>query len=495
MPAWVEPAAPIAPWRAAARSTPPESGVITLPDVTFEPVGPDWFVISSETGGWAILSDQERANYTALTRQTLSAPAGCLVTSLWQRGLIAVDGRTALTGADWIAAVEETREHYGLVVVLNAGCNLACTYCYLGHGAPSRSNDIDRPLAEAAIRGALARPEPVVIIDFGEFAAAQSLFIELAVYAEKQAKLAGKRLRIAVQTNATTLNDQIIDFLADRDAILGVSVDGPTEIHNQARPFRGGRGSHGSVDSALARCRARGLAYHLIVTVGAHNVRYTDDVLNEIARLNPKTFLCKPILAHGEARTGWALIGATETQIAGFLGRSIERAASSDLSMLDQSATKFLARLLGDRSGWRESCTSRSCSSGRNLHVLSARGELHACPRFVEPGHGQPVKPQTVDLLLAEGRPLLDEGLREAPASCASCPWLRSCGGGCTLSGQANDLGLVPLPDEHCPSYMAQHAAIVKHLIPALLTGQVPLDGPLAGARIRVQDPESAYTT
>jgi hypothetical protein len=88
-----------------------------------------------------------------------------------------------------------------------------------------------------------------------------------------------------------------------------------------------------------------------------------------------------------------------------------------------------------------------------------------------------------VELVLKRKIDLIDDALHHAPETCAVCPWRRSCGGGCTLSG---DPTTTPLPDAHCPSYIAQHEAIVDYLLPALISGALPLDGPLAGARIHV---------
>ncbi|GAA1904262.1 radical SAM additional 4Fe4S-binding SPASM domain-containing protein [Williamsia serinedens] len=492
MPVWIDPAHPLSPWRAAVVTDLPTSGAVSAAHLHWRAVDDFWFAISDRTGGWVMATNDERHGIcSALDRDVSDVERASLVRDFWRRGLVEVDGRNVVEGADWSAAIDETRSYYGLVLILNSGCNLACTYCYLGHSAPDRRNDIDLNIAQTTILAALDRPETQVILDFGEVAAATALFYELATFAERSAATLGKKLRIAIQTNATTLNDRLVDFLVERDAILGVSLDGPHDIHDKARPTRSGRGSHRTAVEALKRCRAAGLDFHLIVTVGAHNVGSASRVLDEIASMAPKTFLCKPILAHGEASTSWDDVGANSDDIAAFLANSVRRAAHDGLEMLDQSATKFLSRMIGESSGWRESCTSRDCGSGRNMHVLSARGELHACPRFVEPGKGRLATPKTVELVLQRKIDLVGDELHRQPETCKGCPWLRSCGGGCTLSG---DPDFTPLPDPHCASYMAQHEALVDHILPELISGRLPIDGPLAGGRIRVSSEDVAPT-
>ena len=238
MPAWIESANPLLPWRAAQFASLPTPDLIAPAALSWREVAGDWMAISATTGGWAMLSSDERADLESFYGQRSDAVGSTLLVDGWRRGIIEIGNSTVVSDVDWAAAIDTSREHYGLVIVLNAGCNLACTYCYLGHGAPARSNDLNRDLAKAAILAALGRPEELVIIDFGEFAAASSLFYELATFAVEQGRTLGKKLRIAVQTNGTTLNDRMIDFLADRDAILGISIDGPSRMHDLARPLR-----------------------------------------------------------------------------------------------------------------------------------------------------------------------------------------------------------------------------------------------------------------
>ncbi|MET7424301.1 radical SAM protein [Dactylosporangium sp. NPDC005555] len=485
MPAWIEPARRLPPWAAADTRQPPQRGVLGADGVRWRAAGTDWVGVEHTTGGWAMLSTAERSRLEAADGSVVDlSGADHWAVPLWRRGLVSLDGETALGGVDWDACVEQTREHYGLILVLNSGCNLACTYCYLGHASPGGQNDADPGLVTAALDAAMRRPEATILVDFGEIAAAPRLFRTALAYARRRADEAGKHLRVAVQTNATTLGDDLLDLLVGNDVLIGVSLDGPEALHDRARTLRSGRGTHAKVTGSLARCRDRGLPFHLIVTVGAHNVAAPDEVLDEIARQAPASFLCKPVLAHGEADAGWREVGASPDAIAHFLRRTVERAAGSGLGMLDQSAGKFLARMLGDPYGWRDGCTSRHCGSGRSLHVLSARGEVHACPRFVTPGQGARVDGRTVGLQILKRAGTLDHALHTAPETCGGCPWLRSCGGGCTLSGQHGDSGVVPLPDEHCASYTAQHEEIVAKLLPALVSGRIPLDGPLTGAKV-----------
>ncbi|MGC4989809.1 radical SAM protein [Nocardia salmonicida] len=409
-----------------------------------------------------------------------------MVAALWRRGLAKVGGVGVFDGVDFGAAVEATRQHYTLVLLLNAGCNLACTYCYLGHRLPSKDAAMAQATALAAIEVALTQPWPEVMFDFGEVAVSWQAFDELATVATARARAVGKRARIAVQTNATTIDGRVADRLAELDAVVGISLDGTKPMHDAARTFRAGTGSYDKVMYALGLLRERGVAVHLIATINRHNVAFPVAVVNELTGHEPTSFLLKPVLAEGEAGQAWDAEGVSPSEYAIFVRESVRHAAAGGTHLLDQSATKFLNRFLGDRNGWRDSCTSRYCGSGRSLHVIDPKGQVHACPRFVD----ETPEPVMLELVGFGGRraPVLDnllvDDLRRPPRDCAGCAWLSSCGGGCTLIGQRDGQLAVPRPDPHCSAYDITHRELLRGFIPAFLDGGHHESTAFNGARV-----------
>ena len=209
-------------------------------------------------------------------------------------------------------------------------------------------------------------------------------FEYIAHEAIARAEAKGKRLRIAIQTNGTAIDATMADLLASLDAVVGLSLDGPPDIHDAARTFRSGAGSYERVVRApwSTEGTRRGSPAH--ATIGCHNVARPVDVLDELASHDIQSFLLKPVLSEGEARQAWEDKGVTAAEHSQFMVAAVRYAAVRGLQYLDQSATKFLDRLIGDRNGWRDSCTSRYCGSGRSLHVVDPTGHTHACPRFVD---------------------------------------------------------------------------------------------------------------
>jgi len=490
---WISPRDPLPTWGRWSAETPPRSGAVTLDQVRWRDCGGGSLAISSRTGGWAILEQDEAAALRQVRRFEDAGRWAPVVTAAWRRGLVSIAGVSVFSADENAAAIEATRDYYSLVLLLNSGCNLVCSYCYLGHATPSPHRAMPLELARAAILGALEQPWPTILVDFGEIAVAGAAFRQLLPWAQRAAADRGKALRAAVQTNGTVLDEELADFLCGNEVTVGISLDGPRSLHDGARRFRSGAGSYGRVLAAIRRLTVRGVSVHLIATISRHNVASCRDVVCELAAHGPSSTLLKPVLPEGEAAAAWDAQAISEDEYAAFMAEAVRLADELGPDTLDQSAGKFLLRLLGDRSGWRDSCTSRACGSGRSLHVIGADGGVHACPRFVSGGprlaaDGRQLLPLTVGKPASAARvsalpDLLPPVLRAAPESCAGCSWLGSCGGGCTLVGQRGG-ELTPMPDPHCAAYMAIHEALFAGLVPSFLAGRHATSTAFNGARV-----------
>jgi radical SAM protein with 4Fe4S-binding SPASM domain len=475
---WIAPRDPLSTWRRWWARDVPAVGVIRPDVLRWHDTAGAVLAISSRTGGWAIFDPDERAALTGTSRVEDSGRWRPVVEAAWRRGLITIDDRSVYDPDEQRAAVEATRDCYTLVLLLNSGCNLVCSYCYLGHAAPTPHHAMAAAVARTAITGALEQPWPTILVDFGEIAVAGAVLRELLPWARAAAEARGKTLRASIQTNGTTIDESLADFLADHDVAVGISLDGPREVHDAARVFRSGAGSYDRAVAAIRRCAERRISVHLIATISRHNIGRPAEVVTELARHSPNSTLLKPVLPEGEAGAAWESHAISETQYADFMDSAIRYADQADADTLDQSARKFLLRLLGDRSGWRDSCTSRACGSGRSMHVVGADGGVHACPRFVA-GDSAVAPGSRRQLMLTAVRPtgagplpdLLPAGLRAAPSSCAGCSWLGSCGGGCTLISQRGCLE-VPMPDPHCVAYQSIHETLFATVIPSFFAGR-----------------------
>ncbi len=90
-----------------------------------------------------------------------------------------------------------------------------------------------------------ASTEPVISFSWhgGEPLLAGLDFYRKAVALQKKWKPAGRTIINGIQTNGTLLDESWVKFLAEENFRLGISMDGPEDLHNQFRKTRDGKGS------------------------------------------------------------------------------------------------------------------------------------------------------------------------------------------------------------------------------------------------------------
>jgi len=78
---------------------------------------------------------------------------------------------------------------------------------------------------------------------------------------------AGLRLKHCFQTNGLLLNEDWADFFADIGAKIGLSIDGPADLHDANRRTRSGHGTHERAMRAVALLQDHGLPFHVITVL------------------------------------------------------------------------------------------------------------------------------------------------------------------------------------------------------------------------------------
>ena len=68
-------------------------------------------------------------------------------------------------------------------------------------------------------------------------------FFERSVELAEQLKLPHQRIAYTIQTNGTLLDDEWGEFLAEHGFLVGLSIDGPREMHDTFGSTREARGA------------------------------------------------------------------------------------------------------------------------------------------------------------------------------------------------------------------------------------------------------------
>jgi uncharacterized protein len=141
-----------------------------------------------------------------------------------------------------------------LVLNVTNQCNLSCGYCYeYGEDRiPGAATEGPRFMSEATARAAV----DFMLKESGESRVAHLTFfggetlLNLPVlkasiaYARTRAAELGKDVDFSMTTNATLLRSDVIQYLADNDVGVTISIDGPKDVQDGFRVFKGGAGSY-----------------------------------------------------------------------------------------------------------------------------------------------------------------------------------------------------------------------------------------------------------
>lgn len=161
-----------------------------------------------------------------------------------------------------------------LIKPVGSKCNLLCNYCYyldkeLQYDAPAKVMS-DELLEEYICQYITANQVPVVTFCWhgGEpLMAGLDFYSKAVALQEKYAN--GKRIDNTLQTNATLLTDDYATFFAENNFLLGISIDGPKEIHDVNRLTRGGEPTFDSVLAGIEKLKRAGVEFNTLSAVGA----------------------------------------------------------------------------------------------------------------------------------------------------------------------------------------------------------------------------------
>jgi uncharacterized protein len=162
-----------------------------------------------------------------------------------------------------------------LILQSTAFCNLDCSYCYLPHrdvrGAmkPATAARAMQRLREDRLLG----PELTVVWHAGEPLTVGIPFYRQACALIRAETPASTHVTHSFQTNATLIDDAWCDFFKGENASMGVSVDGPADLHDLHRKTRKGRGSFAAAMKGIERLRARGIPFRAIAVVTADTLQ------------------------------------------------------------------------------------------------------------------------------------------------------------------------------------------------------------------------------
>ena len=191
-------------------------------------------------------------------------------------------------------------------------CNLACDYCYylekskLYPQAPQQI--MSDELLERFVREYIeAQTMPSVLFTWhgGETLMRPLSFYRKAL--ELQRKYAGGRtIENCIQTNGTLLTDEWCRFFRENHWLVGISIDGPQEFHDEYRRNRQGRPSFVKVMQGIRLLQKHGVEWNAMAVVNDFNADYPREFYHFFKQIGCRYLQFAPIveriLPHADGR-------------------------------------------------------------------------------------------------------------------------------------------------------------------------------------------------
>lgn len=352
------------------------------------------------------------------------------------------------------------RSFHVMVKPTGAVCNLDCTYCYylskdnLYPGSAFRMPD---EVLEAYVRQLLeAHETPEVQIAFqgGEPTLMGLAFFEQAVAMADRLRKPWQKVSYSLQTNGTRIDEAWCAFFKQHGFLIGLSIDGPKDVHDTYRLNKGGKGTFDRVVEAWRLMQDKGVEVNVLCTVHAANQDRGLEVYRFFRdELKARFIQFIPIIERTTAEQkaladqGWHAKPGGERPLYEQLGELVtDRSVSPHsygaflCSIFDEWVTQDVGEVfvqifdvtLGSTLGLHSLCVfAPTC--GQAL-ALEHNGDLYACDHFVEPAFrlGNILEHKMADLVeLPQQRRFGQDKKTTLPRQCLHCDVLYACNGGC----------------------------------------------------------------
>lgn len=281
-------------------------------------------------------------------------------------------------------------------------CNLDCKYCfYLEKERLYPDSDWKMPddVLESYIRQYIQAQSTETISFAWQGGEPTLLGVDyFRKVVEFQNKHAGsKRIQNAFQTNGVLLDDRWGEFLAQNRFLVGISIDGPRELHDRYRVDKGGQPTFDRVMRGLGFLKKHGAEFNTLTVIHRQNARQPLDVYRFLKEAGSGFIQFIPVVervAQASGADGLFLIGPAQKASARVSGWSVEPIEYGKFlcSIFDEWARNDVGRtyvqifdvalemwlgLAASLCVFRETC-------GGAL-ALEHNGDLYSCDHFVYP--------------------------------------------------------------------------------------------------------------
>jgi uncharacterized protein len=317
-------------------------------------------------------------------------------------------------------------------------CNLNCSYCYYLdkqqlYPAGERFRMSDDLLELYISQHIAACPDPIIRFSWhgGEPTILGLDYFRRIVELQRKHTPAGRQVANAIQTNGTILNEQWCRFLADNSFAVGLSLDGPRQIHDRHRLTPDRRPTFNRTMHGLKLLQQHGVAYDILCVVNSRSVRHPLELYDFFKDFAVPYITFLPLVQHDPAAERRVSARSIPADHWGqFLCAIFDRWLAADIGTIKIQIFEEAARTAFDQE--HSLCIFRPVCG--DIPVIEHNGDFFCCDHYVDGDHllGNIHNTPLIDLLESPAqRKFGQDKLETLPQYCLQCEVRGMCNGGC----------------------------------------------------------------
>ena len=324
-----------------------------------------------------------------------------------------------------------------LIKPASSSCNMRCTYCFYADVAEQREipnyGIMSEETAEVIIQRAFESAKHQVTFAFqgGEPTLAGLDFFRNWVQLTNQYNTKKLPISFAMQTNGIVIDQEWARFFRQNRFLVGISLDGPKEIHDHYRILADGKGSYKRVMQAITWLKREQVDFNILSVVNQTVAKHPTKVYNFFKKQGFQYLQFIPCLDDLGQAQGTNPLSVTSERYGQFLVQLFE------LWYRDWKAGEPVSIRMFDNilqillTGQPESCDMNGhCTVNA---VVEADGSVYPCDFYVtDPWKLGNLYESSLEELtkVPQAAAFVQESLHTDP-TCETCPHYRVCRGGC----------------------------------------------------------------
>ena len=328
-------------------------------------------------------------------------------------------------------------------------CNLRCKYCYYLEKSKLYEDNKNHVITDALLEKFIkeyieAQTTPQVLFTWhgGETLMRPISFYRRALELQRY-YARGRQIDNSIQTNGILLNDEWCRFFKENNFLVGVSIDGPQEFHDEYRRTATGKPSFRQVMKGIDLLNKYGVEWNALAVVNDFNADYPLDFYHFFKDIGCRYIQFTPIVERIVKRTDGLTLApgmeeggvltdfsVTAEQWGSFLCTIFDEWVHHDVGeYYIQLFDATLANWVGVAPGI---CTmAKECG---HAGVMEYNGDVYSCDHFVYPEYklGNLAYKTIYEMMNSDRQKEFSKmKYRLLPQQCRECKYQFACHGEC----------------------------------------------------------------